>query len=115
MFANPCLGVLEYEATTSAIFMAGLFLSFVIDYLGARFVQWRQSKQAGSSAEVATVGVDDKSATNSSSTAPDNEFMRSHGIAHAHGPVRMATPMEERINVLNLEAGIIFHSIRTYL
>lgn len=38
MFANKCLGELQYEGTTSAIVMAGLFLSFVIEYIGHRIV-----------------------------------------------------------------------------
>lgn len=41
MFSNECLGELEYEATTSAIVMAGLFLSFLVEYLGKRFVMAR--------------------------------------------------------------------------
>ena len=113
MFANQCLGVLDYEATTAAIFMAGLWLSFVVDYLGARFVQWRQSKFAGVSAEVAPAGGEDKSGNISSSPSQDHEFYHSHA-GHSHGHMRMATPMEERINVINLEAGIIFHSIRKF-
>ncbi|KAJ4374859.1 high-affinity Zn(2+) transporter zrt1 [Neocucurbitaria cava] len=114
MFGNECLGELEYEGTTAAIFMAGLFLSFLVDYLGARFVQWRQNKRIGSSIETADVsdmGGDGKLGATSASTTPQHEFNRSHGIAHAHGPVREATPMEEKLNVMNLEAGIIFHSI----
>ncbi|KAI4931709.1 hypothetical protein J4E85_004305 [Alternaria conjuncta] len=109
MFANQCLGVLEYEATTAAIFMAGLMLSFLVDYLGARFVQWRQGKHTAPSTEVAASG--DKSGNSSPSAEPTHDFNRSHGIVHAHGPMREATPMEEKINVMNLEAGIIFHSI----
>ena len=46
MFGNSCLGELKYEGTTAAIFLAGLFLSFLIDYLGARFVAWRQARNA---------------------------------------------------------------------
>ena len=111
MFSNQCLGVLEYEATTAAIFMAGLFLSFVVDYLGARFVQRRSSKHVGGS-EAAVAAGSDKSASTSDSASPDHDFNRSHGLPHAHGPMRAATPMEEKINVMNLEAGIIFHSIR---
>lgn len=112
MFASECLGVLQYEGVTSAIFMAGLFLSFVVDYLGARFVQWRQNKRVGSNAEVAVPSPDNKSTNGSApSPTPDHDFNRSHGIAHAHGPMREPTPMEEKINVMNLEAGIIFHSI----
>jgi len=109
MFGNECLGELKYEGTTAAIFMAGLFLSFLIDYAGARFVQWRQKKHVGSSAEVPTATTaSDKSAGTSST--PEHEYVHSH--VHAHGPMRTATPMEEKINVMNLEAGIIFHSIR---
>ncbi|CAO2654035.1 Nn.00g107680.m01.CDS01 [Neocucurbitaria sp. VM-36] len=111
MFGNQCLGELQYEGTTAAIFMAGLFLSFLIDYLGARFVQWRQNKRVESSTEIADASDDDKSGATSASSTPQNEFNRSHGVAHAHGPVRNATPTEEKLNVLNLEAGIIFHSI----
>lgn len=114
MFGSECLGELKYEGVTAAIFMAGLFLSFVVDYAGARFVQWRGTKSTESNAEVAgtTQAGDDKSAGSSASIPPQNEFMRSHGLPHAHGPMREATPLEEKINVMNLEAGIIFHSIR---
>jgi zinc transporter 1/2/3 len=31
MFQNQCLGKLKYEGTTSAIAMAGLFVSFLFD------------------------------------------------------------------------------------
>lgn len=38
MFGNKCLGELKYEGTTSAIVMAGLFLSFIVEYVGHRIV-----------------------------------------------------------------------------
>lgn len=38
MFGNPCLGEMQYEGTTSAIVMAGLFLSFIVEYVGHRIV-----------------------------------------------------------------------------
>ncbi|OHW98678.1 zip zinc transporter [Colletotrichum incanum] len=38
MFGNECLGALEYEGTTSAIVMAGIFLSFLVEYVGKRMV-----------------------------------------------------------------------------
>ncbi|KAL2257050.1 hypothetical protein VTK26DRAFT_730 [Humicola hyalothermophila] len=44
MFRNECLGELEYEATAAAILMAGLFLSFLVEYAGSRFIQWHASK-----------------------------------------------------------------------
>ncbi|KAH8724453.1 ZIP zinc transporter-domain-containing protein [Phaeosphaeriaceae sp. PMI808] len=109
MFGNRCLGTLKYEGTTAAIFMAGLFLSFVVDYLGARFVQWRQNRRATSSTENPAAKSDDKSSGPSTTAVADTEL--THGRGHAHGVTRAATPMEEKINVMNLEAGIIFHSI----
>lgn len=38
MFANSCLGELDYEGTSAAILMAGIFLSFAIEYAGKRVV-----------------------------------------------------------------------------
>lgn len=38
MFGNECLGELEYEGTTAAILMAGLFISFLVEYIGQRIV-----------------------------------------------------------------------------
>lgn len=38
MFNNKCLGDLGYEGTTAAILMAGIFLSFLIEYIGQRIV-----------------------------------------------------------------------------
>ncbi|KAG6031337.1 hypothetical protein E4U41_007607 [Claviceps citrina] len=38
MFGNKCLGDLGYEGTTAAILMAGIFLSFLVEYIGQRIV-----------------------------------------------------------------------------
>ncbi|KAJ4984247.1 zip zinc transporter [Stagonosporopsis vannaccii] len=111
MFGNECLGELQYEGTTAAVFLAGLFLSFLADYLGARFVQWRAKKHTTADSEISSTPTNGSDKAASATSTPDNEFNRSHGLPHAHGPVHNATPMEEKINVLNLEAGIIFHSI----
>lgn len=47
MFTNECLGELAYEGTTSAIVMAGIFMSFLLEYIGQRYVQARrESKKA---------------------------------------------------------------------
>jgi zinc transporter 1/2/3 len=51
MFGNKCLGELKYEGTTSAIVMAGLFLSFIIEYIGHRIVQAKAKKTAALTAE----------------------------------------------------------------
>ncbi|KAF2197099.1 zinc/iron transporter [Delitschia confertaspora ATCC 74209] len=41
VFNNECLGELGYEATASSIIMAGVFLSFLLEYLSRRCLQWR--------------------------------------------------------------------------
>ncbi|KAJ6440960.1 Zinc/iron permease [Purpureocillium lavendulum] len=38
MLGNKCLGDLGYEAVTSAIVMAGIFLSFLVEFVGHRIV-----------------------------------------------------------------------------
>ncbi|RSL67936.1 hypothetical protein CEP54_003019 [Fusarium duplospermum] len=45
MFGNECLGELLYEATTAAIVMAGLFISFLIEYFVHRAMRWQQNKE----------------------------------------------------------------------
>ena len=57
MFTNECLGPLSFEATAASIVMAGIFLSFLVDYLGQRYVQYRsdtQEKTESASTEVET-------------------------------------------------------------
>ncbi|KFY40905.1 hypothetical protein V494_03282, partial [Pseudogymnoascus sp. VKM F-4513 (FW-928)] len=49
MFGNECLGELKYEATTTAIAMAGAFLAFLIEYLGHRLATWRRHTITSSS------------------------------------------------------------------
>lgn len=46
MFGNKCIGDLGYEATTAAILMAGIFLSFFIEYIGQRIVLARTKSSA---------------------------------------------------------------------
>ncbi|KAH3007612.1 hypothetical protein KXV73_008399 [Aspergillus fumigatus] len=47
MFTNECLGELEYEATTSAVVMAGIFLSFLFEYIGHRIILARATRTTG--------------------------------------------------------------------
>lgn len=71
MFTNECLTGIEYESTTSAIVMAGLFLSFLVDFISHRIASGPHTKK--------------------------HEF-GSHD-------------RDNLVQVLILEAGIIFHSI----
>lgn len=79
MFNNKCLGELGYESTTSAIVMAGLFLSFLVEYIGHRIVLAKEKS-------IATLSTEEKSQ-------------------------KILSP--EVVTILVLEAGILFHSLRT--
>ncbi|KAK3299835.1 uncharacterized protein B0H64DRAFT_1743 [Chaetomium fimeti] len=81
MFTNECLGELAYEATSSAILMAGIFLSFLVEYCGSRLVQWHEAKAKSSIVESA---------------------------GHGHAAPAARTDM---VNIAVLEAGVIFHSL----
>jgi zinc transporter 1/2/3 len=84
MFQNPCLGELEYEATAAAILIGGLLVSFLIEYIGQRYIQNEHKKAKG---------------RNSDEKAGDT-------ITH-HGA-------SEALNISVMEAGILFHSLRKF-
>jgi solute carrier family 39 (zinc transporter), member 1/2/3 len=46
MFGNECLGELAYEGTTSAIVMAGIFISFLVEFIGHRIVRAKVRSEA---------------------------------------------------------------------
>lgn len=81
MFANECLGELSYEGTASAISMAGIFISFLAEYLGVRVLQWHAAKTEARNIENGGEKGDSAQRT-------------------------------EMVNILVLECGVIFHSIR---
>lgn len=88
MFQNECLGALAYESTAAAILMAGLFLSFLVEYTGNRLVQWHQGKAGSANVEsVTSVNTHDS----------------------------MPAARTDMVNIMVMEAGIIFHSLRESL
>lgn len=79
MFTNDCLGELAFEGTSSAIMMAGILISFLVEYSGNRLVSWHARKRAAGSTEAAPLA----------------------------GAIREGST----VNIMVLEAGIIFHSL----
>ncbi|KAL5384453.1 hypothetical protein DPSP01_005252 [Paraphaeosphaeria sporulosa] len=105
MFSNECIGELPYEATTASIFMGGLFLSFLVDYISKRFLLWRQSKRGGEQDTEATAAP----TADAKTASPANSAVIP---AHGHSEhVDLHGDADAKINVLVLEAGIIFHSL----
>jgi zinc transporter 1/2/3 len=110
MFTNECLGELEYEATTSAVVMAGIFLAFLLEFIGHRVVVARNSKRNVSEASA--------SPSESPQTSQKGQFDHPQSqqqptlacLGHSHGPHDPTTP-NSKFSVLVMEAGVLFHSI----
>ncbi|KAG9250583.1 uncharacterized protein F5Z01DRAFT_677709 [Emericellopsis atlantica] len=51
MFSQPCVGALGYEGTTSALVMAGIFLSFLVEWIGNRVVLAKIKSEAALTAK----------------------------------------------------------------
>lgn len=97
MFTNDCLGELEYEATTTAIILAGVFLSFLVEYVGHRVVAARRPKPSPCDSQ----------------TEPQHCHQHTtmlSQLGHSHGPEDPTCP-DTKLSVMVMEAGILFHSI----
>lgn len=161
MLSNPCIHYpAPYEATPAAIFMAGLFLAFLVEYLGQRVVLRRQ-KQAVVQAQTQTQaqaqgqhqhqhnGVDEEAAPaapaaaapphptgagvrqDSAATTTGAEERKESSVPHAPAQKSSFADMfacgahsvqqgmvaqsaaQRKLSVAVMEAGIIFHSLRT--
>lgn len=106
MFTNECLGELDYEATTSAVLIAGISLAFLFEYSGHRVITARAAKASTSPGEP------------SSSPEPSRkEDIRTHQqstlvhIGHSHGSPLDPTMPSSKFSVLVMETGVLFHSI----
>ncbi|KAJ5156457.1 hypothetical protein N7492_009260 [Penicillium capsulatum] len=104
MFTNDCLGELEYEATTSAVVMAGIFLAFLFEYIGHRIIVARGSKD--SSSGVASISQEE----GPKGSPPAHHSALAH-LGHSHGSPLDPTKPDTKFSVLVMEAGVLFHSI----
>jgi zinc transporter 1/2/3 len=125
MFNNECLGVLDYEATTSAIVMAGIFISFLFEYIGHRIIVARNRGRHNtrSSAYANTTNLTTKAdgptphsaaATTTMDDGAGTHAKASHSMAnlgHNHGSPFDPTNPNSKLSVSVMEAGILFHSI----
>ncbi|EME89571.1 uncharacterized protein MYCFIDRAFT_160766 [Pseudocercospora fijiensis CIRAD86] len=105
MFSNECIGELGYEGTTSAIVMAGIFLSFLIDYCGHRYVAAKEARGNSDSAAVIDNNAADKGSPSGASSDEAHRHMLL-AVDHHHGG-----GANTKLSVSVMEAGILFHSI----
>jgi zinc transporter 1/2/3 len=99
MFTNECIGELGYEATTSAIVMAGIFLAFLLEYVGHRIIVARGNKDCTADTPEAPL-----------KNASPPQFTLAH-LGHSHGAALDPTKPDTKFSVLVMEAGVLFHSI----
>ncbi|KAL4895612.1 ZIP zinc transporter-domain-containing protein [Aspergillus ambiguus] len=112
MFTNECLGELEYEATTSAVVMAGIFISFLTEYIGHRVIMARAAKDTTAVPIAATQDSDSNITTKDNTNQIDPTHARTlANLGHNHGSPFDPTKPNTKLSVLVMEAGVIFHSI----
>ena len=97
MWGNSCISLI-YEATATSITMAGIFITFFIEYLGNRIVKWRASKNKISD----TIDEEGIEKFEKDEVSPSSSLLSQvHGSISPNG----------KMSVMLLEAGILFHSI----
>lgn len=118
MFTNPCIGTIEYEATTSALVMAGIFLSFLVEYIGHRIVMARSRKHAADLSPAQTSGHTSQDETTVPKERHGHGTTETHApqsnlvsLGHHHGNPFSPTNPNSKLSVMVMEAGVLFHSI----
>ncbi|RPA82419.1 Zip-domain-containing protein, partial [Ascobolus immersus RN42] len=104
LLGNSCVGELKYEAAVTAICMAGVFMSFFVEYLGSRYIM-HHNDTAKEKREVEAMQNKDLEGNGSGS---DSE-VSTENVAVSSGPHDCQT--EDRLSVFVMEMGVIFHSI----
>lgn len=134
-FANPCIGHLAFDATSSALALAGAFVTFLLDFSGSRFLASQQTyqskgKEADEGEKDDTAAAANTADLGSSSSLPPTPTPQTLGLTMTrsnHHPTRSffdfaqghdhhhhlssEAGQDEKWQVFLLEAGIIFHSI----
>ncbi|KAF1990196.1 Zip-domain-containing protein [Aulographum hederae CBS 113979] len=119
-FANPCIGELEYEGTVMAIAMGGAFLSFLVDFAGAQYLRRRYENHGARVDEerhrrdgLPENPFDEKNAAIvdqiDGSRVLQNRFGRPN--ENELFDAKKKAIEEEKLSVMIMEGGIIFHSI----
>jgi zinc transporter 1/2/3 len=96
-FSNDCIEGIEYEATAGAIMIAGLFITFIIEYIAHRWIDRKRHMFERPNTAQLTTQKDATDANVSESSSHSEENFKSKSLT---------------LNTAVMEAGIIFHSIR---
>lgn len=111
---SSCLGELKYEATSTAIAMAGAFLAFLIDFTGHRLAHWRRKSVQEATNVGATSSIKSNEEPKEAAKVSANQIVPAvsglETLSHHHDKLGSTHP-NDALSVLILEAGIIFHSL----
>lgn len=102
MFANSCIGHLVFESASAAIALAALFVTFLLDFFGMRYINSRLAR------------TDSENYPNSRGEKVDSPSGSVGDSGDGEALQRLEWPLAQKQTewqVLVLEAGIIFHSI----
>lgn len=102
MFNHECMGELEYESTTMAIAMAGVVISFLIEFVTNRILIARLERAQ-------PPHVDAVEPADSVDKSPSSD-----DTAISHDPQERLRRIQAKTSVIIMECGIIFHSIREW-
>jgi zinc transporter 1/2/3 len=97
MFSNQCIGDLGYEATTSALVMAGIFLSFLVEYIGNRIVLAKTKASAD-------LSLSEKKSAWLSTEVVSVLVMELGILFHSLRKFNLPKPTPQRINTIQLSA-----------
>ncbi|CAP94684.1 Zinc-regulated transporter [Penicillium chrysogenum] len=110
MFTNDCLGELEYEATTSAVVVAGIFIAFLLEYIGHRIIVARNSKNHSAETILSESESQQTQPKEHGHSPEQQQHSTLAGLSHSHGSYDLTGP-NSKFSVMVMEAGILFHSI----
>ena len=105
-FDSPCVGELAYEGTVMAIAMAGAFISFLVDYMGLQYLKLFRERRGSP--------IPEEGRTRPSATYREKHSTTVARVENVESSQLMALQNhneEERLSVIIMEGGIIFHSI----
>lgn len=100
MWDSSCI-TLSYEGTSTAITMAGIFVTFLIEFLANRLIRARQELAP------ADEGNEKKLEESEGKVEDSSESNSIEHVGHSH----LGVLPNDKLSVMIMEAGIVFHSV----
>ncbi|KAG5360020.1 Zinc-regulated transporter 1 [Yarrowia sp. C11] len=112
-FSNQCIGQLDYDPTAMSLVLAGTFIAFVLEYGSARWLRARKDRKKHNHSSDSEMDDTSKELPESKSTVDVIESqIDMSGAANMGCAAHSAALIDptDKISVIIMEGGIIFHS-----